>query len=132
MMSRVGIFSRERVAFSELWAETRLLAGALGAAVGSRLGNFKEEPLPNPHCLTILSYMRTVTSRDLAHRPKEIRKLLVAGETLQWTSHGVPVALILPVEASTPKPDWVGRARAAGAVNQSPSSVAESIYADRD
>lgn len=28
MMSRVGIFSRERVAFSELWAETRLLAGA--------------------------------------------------------------------------------------------------------
>ncbi len=76
--------------------------------------------------------MRTVTSRDLAHRPKEIRKLLVAGETLQWTSHGSPVALILPFEAAAPKPDWVGRARAAGAVNQSSSTVADSIYADRD
>lgn len=76
--------------------------------------------------------MRTVTSRDLAHRPKEIRRLLGAGETLQWTSHGSPVALILPFEAAAPKPDWVERTRAAGAVNQSSSTVADAIYADRD
>ncbi len=76
--------------------------------------------------------MRTVTSRDLAHRPKEIRKLLSAGETLQWTAHGTAVALIQPVAATAKKPDWVARARAAGAVNRSKSQVADSIYADRD
>ena len=31
-MSGVGIFSRERVEFSELWAETRLLADARALA----------------------------------------------------------------------------------------------------
>ncbi|MFM8764531.1 MAG: hypothetical protein ACKOHM_04020 [Spartobacteria bacterium] len=76
--------------------------------------------------------MHIVTSRDLAHRTKEIRKLLVAGKTLQWTSHGAAVALIFPVEAAIPKPDWLARARAAGAVNQSSPPVADSIYADRD
>lgn len=48
------------------------------------------------------------------------------------TSLGSPVALILPFEAVAPKPDWVERARAAGAVNQSSSTLADSIYADRD
>ena len=73
-----------------------MAANARGAArVGRRLGNFKEEPLPNPHCLTILSYMRTVTSRDLAHRPKEIRKLRGRGNLavdLPWGACGVDFA----------------------------------------
>lgn len=93
--------------------------------------NFKKGRLTKLTCLTNLFHMHTVTSRDLAHRTKEIRELLVAGKTLQWTSHGAPVALILPVAAATPKPDWLARARAAGAVNQSSSPVADSIYADR-
>jgi antitoxin (DNA-binding transcriptional repressor) of toxin-antitoxin stability system len=82
---------------------------------------------------TNLSNMHTITSRDLAHRPGEIRKLLAAGETLQWTSHGVPVALIQPASPSAPdkKPDWMARARSAGAVNLSKSPLADSIYADR-
>lgn len=82
---------------------------------------------------TNLSNMHTITSRDLAHRPGEIRRLLTAGETLQWTSHGVPVALIQPASPSAPdkKPDWMARARSAGAVNLSKSPLADSIYADR-
>jgi antitoxin (DNA-binding transcriptional repressor) of toxin-antitoxin stability system len=82
---------------------------------------------------TNLSNMHTITSRDLAHRPGEIRKLLAAGETLQWTSHGVSVALIQPASPSAPdkKPDWMARARSAGAVNLSKSPLADSIYADR-
>jgi antitoxin (DNA-binding transcriptional repressor) of toxin-antitoxin stability system len=83
---------------------------------------------------TILSNMQTITSRDLAHQPGKIRKLLAAGETLQWTSHGSPVALIQPASpsGSGKKPDWMARARAAGAVHSSESPLADSIYADRD
>jgi antitoxin (DNA-binding transcriptional repressor) of toxin-antitoxin stability system len=84
--------------------------------------------------LTFLLDMTTVTSRDLAHRSGEIRKLLASGETLRWTSHGAPVAFIKP--ATQPlggkKPDWISRARAAGAVNSNQSQVADSLYADRD
>ena len=84
--------------------------------------------------LTFLLDMTTVTSRDLAHRSGEIRKLLASGETLRWTSHGAPVAFIKP--ATQPlggkKPDWISRARAAGAVNSSQSQVADSLYADRN
>jgi antitoxin (DNA-binding transcriptional repressor) of toxin-antitoxin stability system len=78
--------------------------------------------------------MNTVTSRDLVHQSGKIRKLLAAGKTLRWTSHGVPVAWIQPVSqmASNPKPDWISRARAAGAVNTSKSLVADSLYTDRD
>jgi len=77
--------------------------------------------------------MRTITSRDLVHRSKEIRKLLTAGQTLRWTSHGVPVALIQPTSAqvSLAKPDWISRARAAGAVISSHPSVADIVYQDR-
>jgi antitoxin (DNA-binding transcriptional repressor) of toxin-antitoxin stability system len=78
--------------------------------------------------------MRTITSRDLVHRSKEIRKLLSAGQTLRWTSHGSPVALIQPVSAQLPlaKPDWISRARAAGAVTSRHPSVADTVYQDRD
>jgi antitoxin (DNA-binding transcriptional repressor) of toxin-antitoxin stability system len=77
--------------------------------------------------------MQTVTSRDLVHRSKEIRQLLKAGQTLRWTSHGLPVALIQPASAQVPlaKPDWISRARAAGVVNSSASSVADTVYQDR-
>jgi hypothetical protein len=77
--------------------------------------------------------MQTITSRDLVHRSKEIRKLLTAGQTLRWTSHGVPVALIQSASAQVPlsKPDWISRARAAGAVNSSHPSVADIVYQDR-
>ena len=77
--------------------------------------------------------MQTISSRDLVHRSKEIRKLLSAGQTLRWTSHGVPVALIQPAsaEVSLAKPDWISRARAAGAVNSSHPSIADTVYEDR-
>jgi antitoxin (DNA-binding transcriptional repressor) of toxin-antitoxin stability system len=90
--------------------------------------------LTNPRCYTFLLNMTTVTSRDLVHKSAEIRKLLAAGKTLRWTSHGVPVALIQPASPSEPKPktDWISRARAAGAVNTSKSLVADSLYSDRD
>jgi antitoxin (DNA-binding transcriptional repressor) of toxin-antitoxin stability system len=78
--------------------------------------------------------METITTRDLVHRSKEVRKRLAAGATLRWTSHGKSVAVLssgknLPEKS---KPDWISRARAAGAVNQSPSSVGASVYRDRD
>ena len=78
--------------------------------------------------------MKTVTSRDLAHRPREIRRWLAAGHTLRWTAHGTPVALIQPASAKLPadQPDWVARARAAGAVNRRRVSLAQAIYRDRD
>jgi len=90
--------------------------------------------LTKPKCSTYLLYMQTITSRDLVHRSKEIRKLLSAGQTLRWTSHGLPVALIQPPSAQLPlaKPDWISRARAAGAVNSSHPSVADTVYQDRD
>jgi antitoxin (DNA-binding transcriptional repressor) of toxin-antitoxin stability system len=77
--------------------------------------------------------MRTITWRDLVHRSKEIRKLLKAGHTLRWTSHGSPVALIKPASAQVTlaKPDWISRARAAGVVNSSHPSVADMVYQDR-
>jgi antitoxin (DNA-binding transcriptional repressor) of toxin-antitoxin stability system len=77
--------------------------------------------------------MTTVTSRDLVHKSTKIRRLLAAGKTLRWTSHGVPVALIQPASSSEPKPkpDWISRARAAGCVNTGEFPVADSIYADR-
>jgi antitoxin (DNA-binding transcriptional repressor) of toxin-antitoxin stability system len=90
--------------------------------------------LTKPKCSTYLLYMQTITSRDLVHRSKEIRKLLKAGQTLRWTSHGLPVALIQPASAQVPlaKPDWISRARAAGAVNSNLPSVADILYQDRD
>jgi antitoxin (DNA-binding transcriptional repressor) of toxin-antitoxin stability system len=90
--------------------------------------------LTKAQCSTYLLYMQTITSRDLVHRSKEIRKLLSAGQTLRWTSHGSPVALIQPASAEVPlaKPDWISRARAAGAVNSSTLSVADTVYQDRD
>ncbi len=78
--------------------------------------------------------MQTITSRDLVHRSKELCKLLSEGQTLRWTSHGSPVALIQPASAQVAlaKPDWISRARAAGAVNSSALSVADTLYQDRD
>ena len=77
--------------------------------------------------------MTSVTSRDLVQRSGEIRKLLAAGKTLRWTSHGIPVAMIQPISPSTrgKKPNWIERARAAGAVNKNTSLISDSIYADR-
>lgn len=80
--------------------------------------------------------METITSRDFVYRPKAIRKLLAAGKTLRWTSHGELVALLQPASGTgkIAKPDWISRARAAGAVNDKtePMGVAEAIYMDRD
>ena len=78
--------------------------------------------------------MKTITSRDLVHRSKEICKLLSAGQTLRWTSHESPVALIqqASAEVALAKTDWISRARAAGAVNISTLSVADTLYQDRD
>jgi antitoxin (DNA-binding transcriptional repressor) of toxin-antitoxin stability system len=89
--------------------------------------------LTKPPCSTYLLNMQSISSRDLVHRSKEIRKLLSAGQTLRWTSHGVPVALIQPATAQVPlaKPDWISRARAAGAVNSRHPSIADTVYEDR-
>jgi len=78
--------------------------------------------------------MKTITSRDLAHHSKEVRKMLAAGKTLRWTSHGALVALLQPAagSAKSAKPNWVSRAREAGAVNQASQSISQAIYGDRD
>jgi hypothetical protein len=57
--------------------------------------------------------METITTRDLVHRSKEVRKRLAACATLRWTSHGKSVAVLssgknLPEKS---KPDWISRAR---------------------
>ena len=103
------------------------------SAVHDSVKNSSTSALTKPPCSTYLLYMRTITSRDLVHRSKEIRKRLSAGQTLRWTSHGLPVALIQPASAQVPlaKPDWMSRARAAGAVHSSHPSVADTVYQDR-
>lgn len=78
--------------------------------------------------------MRTVTTRDLLHRTREVRAALERGETIVWTSHGKIVAHLQPPGArvKAANGDWLARAKAAGAVNRSKESASSLVYGDRD
>jgi antitoxin (DNA-binding transcriptional repressor) of toxin-antitoxin stability system len=107
---------------------------SLGKRLGARKHRAVGGALTFLECYTKMFNMETITSRDLAHHSKEVRKMLAAGKTLRWTSHGALVALLQPaaVSGKHSKPDWISRAREAGAVNQSADSISQAIYGDRD
>lgn len=77
--------------------------------------------------------MRTINTRDLAHKTKEIREVLSGGEALQWTSRGEVVAVIHPVQKSAALlgRDWLSRATKSGAVNRGTTSVSQAVSDDR-
>ncbi|MFM8457628.1 MAG: hypothetical protein ACKOB0_01590 [Chthoniobacterales bacterium] len=77
--------------------------------------------------------MQTISTRDLAHRAKDLRKLLAAGQPLQWATRGKLIARLEPPARSGAKlkPDWIARATEAGAVNRKSKTVAQELYDDR-
>lgn len=77
--------------------------------------------------------MQTISTRDLAHRAKDLRKLLAAGQPLQWATRGKIIARLEPPARSgaQAKRDWIARATAAGAVNRKTRTVAQELYDDR-
>lgn len=78
--------------------------------------------------------MKSVSSRDLAHRTKDIRHALERGERLEWKSRGETIAVLEPVRrAPVAKEEnhWVRRAVQAGAVSREGASVSQLIYDER-
>jgi len=78
--------------------------------------------------------MKTVTSRELAHRTKEIRNALEQGERLEWKSRGETIAVLEPVRKSPvvkEKNHWLARALQAGAVSAKGTSASQMIYDER-
>lgn len=77
--------------------------------------------------------MQTISTRDLAHRAKDLRKLLAAGQPLQWATRGKLIARLEPPAKSgvKSKPDWIACATEAGAVNRKSKTVAQELYNDR-
>ena len=77
--------------------------------------------------------MRTIGTRDLAHRASEVRKILSTGQPLQWASRGKLIARLEPPArpGRQGRPDWITRAMEAGAINRSPRTVALGVYEDR-
>ena len=79
--------------------------------------------------------MKTISTRELLSKHKEVQASLAAGESLTWTSHGKVVAQLTPpptVKAEKSKrPDFVVRARDIGAINNGPKTVAQWISEDR-
>jgi antitoxin (DNA-binding transcriptional repressor) of toxin-antitoxin stability system len=77
--------------------------------------------------------MRTIGTRDLAHRASEVRKILSTGQPLQWVSRGKLIARLEPPArpGRQGRPDWITRATEAGAINRSPRTVAQGVYEDR-
>jgi hypothetical protein len=77
--------------------------------------------------------MQTISTRDLAHRAKEVREMLSSGKTLQWSSRGRLIATLAPPAkaGARVKRDLLARAKAAGAVNDGPQPVSQSVYDDR-
>ena len=82
----------------------------------------------------IMLNMKSVNTRDLAHRSKEVRKTLAGGERIAWVSRGKLIATLEPAGkgGNRTKVDWLSRAREAGAVNNHTESVSDLVYADRD
>jgi len=81
----------------------------------------------------MLLNMRTIATRDLAHRASEVRKILATGEPLQWASRGKLIARLEPPArpGRQGRPDWITRATEAKAINRSPRTVAQAVYEDR-
>lgn len=78
--------------------------------------------------------MRLVSSRDLAHRTKDIRHALEQGERLEWKSRGKTIAVLEPARKTPVTKEqnhWVGRAIQAGAVSPPGKSVSQMIYDER-
>lgn len=78
-------------------------------------------------------HVQTISTRDLAHRAKEVRELLSAGQPLQWASRGKVIARLEPPArpAARERRDWIARATEAGAVNRSSRTAAHEVYEDR-
>ena len=71
--------------------------------------------------------MKQITTRELVHHAKSIREALERGETFEWTQHGRVVAVLQrPAQPfdECERMDWIGRARASGAVARSGETVA--------
>lgn len=77
--------------------------------------------------------MQTISTRDLAHRASALRKLLAAGQPLQWSSRGKLIARLEPParQGAAAGRDWIARATKAGAVNRSRQTVTQELYDDR-
>jgi antitoxin (DNA-binding transcriptional repressor) of toxin-antitoxin stability system len=77
--------------------------------------------------------MQTISTRDLAHRAKDLRRLLAAGQPLQWATRGKIIARLEPPARSGPKakPDWIARATKVGAINRRTRTVSQELYDDR-
>lgn len=79
--------------------------------------------------------MKTVTTRELLTNHKGVQASLGAGESVTWTSRGRVVAQITPPITSKPakasRPDWVARAKKAGAVNLGNKPLASWVSEDR-
>ncbi len=77
--------------------------------------------------------MKTITTRDLVHRTREIRESLEQGESFQWSQHGRIVAIVQSVRtpAVPGSMDWVSRARGAGIIGQRDQTVADLVAEDR-
>ena len=77
--------------------------------------------------------MQTISTRDLAHRASDVRKLLAAGQPLQWATRGKLIARLEPPArpGAGTKRDWIARATKAGAVHRKTKTVAQTLYEDR-
>lgn len=79
-------------------------------------------------------YMKTVTTRELLHQNPEIRRRLRQGESIVWQSRGEMIGVIHPPtqEGGTSlRPDWLARARRAGAVMPPSQSLSQVLYDER-
>ncbi len=78
--------------------------------------------------------MKTITTRDLVHRTREIRESLERGESFQWSQRGRIVAVLQSMARpeKVPPIEWVGRAREAGAIIGQGVTVGDLISEQRD
>jgi len=77
--------------------------------------------------------MKTINTRDLVHRTKEVRNVLAMGETLEWKSRGQTIAVLEPVRKQplVRKNHWLERAIEAEAVHPGEPMVSQLIYDER-
>ncbi len=78
--------------------------------------------------------MKTITTRQLLHQNQEIRERLRQGESMVWQSRGELIGVIHPPTKAAglaARPDWLARARKAGAVIAGDPSLSQAIYDDR-
>lgn len=79
--------------------------------------------------------MKNITTRELLTNHKAVQSRLAAGESITWTSRGKVIAQLSPPKVFEPinlkRPDWVKRAREAGAINTEAKSVSAWVSEDR-